>query len=82
MNSRLAQLAARLDALSRNHGPVDNSLRVARWGYGLAIPLPEAVVDALALREGDVIEVRVPDPHSLNIVIRKTGGDPEARQPG
>jgi hypothetical protein len=77
MSSRLAQLAARLDALSRNHGPVDNSLRIARWGYGLAIPLPEAVVEALALHEGDVIEVRMPDQRSLSITVR--GKDEHAR---
>ncbi|MEJ0098632.1 MAG: hypothetical protein WDO12_02330 [Pseudomonadota bacterium] len=81
MSSRLAQLAARLDALSRNHGPVDNSLRIARWGYGLAIPLPEAVVEALALREGDVIEVRMPDQRSLNITVRGKDEDARAGQP-
>ena len=74
MSSRLAQLAARLDALSRTGAPEEDSLRVVRWGFGLAIPLPPAVVEALALREGERIEVRVPDPHSIHIIV--TSGEP------
>lgn len=40
-----------------------------RCGYGLAVPLPPAVIDALALREGDQIQIRIPDPHSLHVVV-------------
>jgi antitoxin MazE len=34
-------------------------MRVTRWGNSLAIRLSAAVVEALALKEGDDIEVRV-----------------------
>ena len=34
-------------------------MKVAKWGNGLAVRLPAAVVDALALKEGDQIEIRV-----------------------
>lgn len=34
-------------------------MQVARWGNSLAIRLPAAVVEALALKGGDDIEVRV-----------------------
>lgn len=34
-------------------------MRVARWGNSLAIRLPAAVVEALALKDGDEIEIHV-----------------------
>jgi antitoxin MazE len=34
-------------------------MQVAKWGNSLAIRLPAAVVDALELKEGDQIEIRV-----------------------
>jgi antitoxin MazE len=34
-------------------------MQVSKWGNSLAIRLPKAVVTALALREGDEIEVHV-----------------------
>jgi antitoxin MazE len=34
-------------------------MRVAKWGNGLAVRLPSAVVDALELKEGDQIEIRI-----------------------
>lgn len=34
-------------------------MQVTRWGNSLAIRLPAAVVDALSLKEGDDIEVRI-----------------------
>ncbi|TPW11661.1 MAG: antitoxin [Halothiobacillaceae bacterium] len=36
-------------------------MQVSKWGNSLAIRLPAAVVEALALREGDDIEVVVAD---------------------
>ncbi len=36
-------------------------MQVSKWGNSLAIRLPKAVVKALALKEGDEIEVRVAD---------------------
>jgi antitoxin MazE len=34
-------------------------MRVSKWGNSLAVRLPAAVVEALELREGDEIEIKV-----------------------
>ena len=34
-------------------------MQVAKWGNSLAIRLPAAVVEALELKEGDRIEIRI-----------------------
>jgi len=34
-------------------------MRIAKWGNSLAVRLPAAVVEALELKDGDDIEVRV-----------------------
>lgn len=34
-------------------------MQVSRWGNSLAVRLPAAVVEALALKEGDEIEIHV-----------------------
>jgi antitoxin MazE len=34
-------------------------MQVSKWGNSLAIRLPSAVVEALSLKEGDDIEIRV-----------------------
>ena len=34
-------------------------MQVSKWGNSLAIRLPAAVVDALELKEGDQIEIRI-----------------------
>ncbi len=47
-------------------------MRVAKWGNCLAIRLPAAVVEALALKEGDEIEIHVADAREL-AVARKPG---------
>lgn len=36
-------------------------MRVAKWGNSLAIRIPAAVAEALALKEGDEVQVRVSD---------------------
>jgi len=36
-------------------------MHVSKWGNSLAIRLPVAVVEALKLREGDDVEVRIAD---------------------
>jgi antitoxin MazE len=36
-----------------------NPSQVARWGSSLAVRLPAAVVEALGLKEGDEIDIRV-----------------------
>lgn len=34
-------------------------MRVAKWGNSLAVRLPASVVDALGLKDGDHIEIRI-----------------------
>ena len=34
-------------------------MQISKWGNSLAVRIPAAVVDALALKEGDDIEIRV-----------------------
>ncbi len=34
-------------------------MQVARWGNSLAIRLPASVVEALSLKEGDNVEIRI-----------------------
>ncbi len=34
-------------------------MRVGKWGNALAVRLPSAVVEALELKEGDQIEIRI-----------------------
>ncbi len=47
-------------------------MQVAKWGNSLAVRLPAAVVEALALRAGDDIELHVIDAREL-AVARKPG---------
>jgi antitoxin MazE len=37
----------------------EGAMKVSRWGNSLAVRLPTAVVDALDLKEGDQIEIRI-----------------------
>jgi antitoxin MazE len=37
----------------------EDVMQVAKWGNSLAVRLPSAVVDALDLKEGDQIEIRI-----------------------
>lgn len=47
-------------------------MQVGKWGNSLAVRLPTSVVEALALREGDEIEIVVDGPRSF-AVRRKAG---------
>lgn len=47
-------------------------MRVAKWGNSLAVRLPAAVVEALALEDGDDVEIHVLDDRSLALA-RKPG---------
>lgn len=47
-------------------------MQVAKWGNSLAVRLPAAVVEALALREGDDIEIHVAGDRAFD-VARKPG---------
>jgi antitoxin MazE len=49
-------------------------MQVAKWGNSLAVRLPVAVVEALGLKEGDDIEIRVADARRFG-VARKPGRD-------
>ena len=42
-------------------------MQVAKWGNSLAIRLPAAVVEALALKEGDEIEIHVAGTRQFDI---------------
>jgi antitoxin MazE len=37
----------------------EDAMQVSKWGNSLAVRLPAAVVEALELKEGDQIEIRV-----------------------
>jgi len=50
-------------------------MQVSKWGNSLAIRLPAAVVEALELKEGDNIEVRVLDAHDFAVSLK-----PDRRQ--
>lgn len=42
-------------------------MRVAKWGNSLAVRLPAAVVEALRLKDGDDIELRVLDEREFGV---------------
>ncbi|HEX3863408.1 MAG TPA: AbrB/MazE/SpoVT family DNA-binding domain-containing protein [Stellaceae bacterium] len=42
-------------------------MRVAKWGNSLAIRVPSAVAEALELKEGDEVEVRLAGPRTFEI---------------
>lgn len=47
-------------------------MQVSKWGNSLAIRLPASVVEALELRDGDDIEVRVAESRVFE-VLKKPG---------
>ena len=42
-------------------------MQVAKWGNSLAVRLPAIVVEALELKEGDEVEVRIADARELEV---------------
>jgi antitoxin MazE len=42
-------------------------MRVSKWGNSLAVRLPAAVVEALELKEGDEVEVRLAGPRTFDL---------------
>jgi antitoxin MazE len=42
-------------------------MQVSRWGNSLAVRLPAAVVEALELKDGDQIEVRIAGPREFEV---------------
>jgi antitoxin MazE len=42
-------------------------MQVAKWGNSLAVRLPATVVEALELKEGDQIEIRIAGPREFEV---------------
>jgi antitoxin MazE len=42
-------------------------MRVAKWGNSLAIRIPAVIVEALELKEGDEVEVRLAGTRTLDV---------------
>lgn len=58
-------------------------MRVAKWGDDLAVRLPQSVVEALSLKEGDRVELRPAGEKSLEVTKEEQSGiatDPAERQ--
>ena len=47
-------------------------MNVSKWGHSLAVRLPSKVVEALKLREGDHIEIRVAAEREFEIAPDRT----------
>jgi antitoxin MazE len=47
-------------------------MQVARWGNSLAVRLPAAVVEALDLKEGDRIEIRIAGERAFEVSRDRT----------
>jgi len=45
-------------------------MNVSKWGNSLAVRLPQAVVEALGLKEGDEIEIQVLGARTLEVAKR------------
>jgi len=43
-------------------------MKVAKWGNSLAVRLPGAVVEALDLKEGDLIEIRIAGEREFEVI--------------
>jgi antitoxin MazE len=54
-------------------------MQVSKWGNSLAIRLPAAVVEALELKEGDNIEIRVADKRTFDVCRDTTHQEALAR---
>ncbi len=42
-------------------------MQVSKWGNSLAVRLPKAVIDALGLKEGDQIEIKILDDRTFAV---------------
>jgi antitoxin MazE len=42
-------------------------MQIAKWGNSLAVRLPATVVEALELKEGDEIEIRIADARQFDV---------------
>jgi len=46
-------------------------MQVSKWGISLAVRLPAAVVEALDLKEGDQIEIRIAEDRVFEVRLDK-----------
>jgi antitoxin MazE len=51
---------------------IEAIMRVAKWGNSLAVRLPSAVVEALNLKEGDEISIRVAGERAFDIDLDRS----------
>jgi antitoxin MazE len=54
-------------------------MQVSKWGNSLAVRLPAAVVEALALKEGDEIEIHVASARAFEVRRRPAARELLAR---
>jgi antitoxin MazE len=54
-------------------------MQVAKWGNSLAVRLPAAVVEALDLKEGDQIEIRIAGEREFEVTRDRTKAKALAR---
>lgn len=47
-------------------------MQVSKWGNSLAIRLPASVVEALKLKEGDEVEVRVAGERAFDVALDRS----------
>ncbi len=47
-------------------------MRVSKWGNSLAIRLPSTVVDALKLKDGDEVEVRIAGERTFDFALDRS----------
>ena len=47
-------------------------MQVAKWGNSLAVRLPSAVVEALNLKEGDEIDIRVAGERAFDVALDRS----------
>jgi antitoxin MazE len=54
-------------------------MQVAKWGNSLAVRLPAAVVEALDLKEGDQVEIRIAGRREFEVTRDRTKAKALAR---
>lgn len=54
---------------------MEGRVQVAKWGNSLAVRLPKSVVEALALREGDEIEIHAAGARQFGIARKPSRQD-------
>lgn len=47
-------------------------MQVSKWGNSLAIRLPAMVVEALNLKEGDEVDIRVAGQHTFDVELDRS----------